>query len=61
MRECNSVRGDGIPRVPRPPNLILPKRKKGTEKVTMLGVTLRMTMTLAGSSGMSLDDMLRDG
>lgn len=45
--------------VPRPPTFILPKRQKGTESVVMtLGTTSRMTMTLAGSDGTSLEDML---
>jgi hypothetical protein len=40
--------------VPRPPILRWPKRRKGTLRVVMLGVTSRMTMTFAGSEGMSL-------
>jgi hypothetical protein len=36
----------------------LPKRRKGTEKVTTLGVTSRMTMTSSGFWGMSFDDMI---
>jgi hypothetical protein len=45
--------------VPRPPTFILPKRQKGTESVVItLGTTSRMTMTLAGSDGTSLEDML---
>ena len=44
--------------MPRPPILMEPKRAKGTEKVAMLGVTLRITMTSAGFQGMSLDDMM---
>jgi hypothetical protein len=48
-----------IPIVPRPPTFILPKRQKGTDNVVMtLGTTSRMTMTLAGSEGTSLEDML---
>lgn len=44
--------------VPRPPTLILPNREKGTESVVMmLGTTSRMTMTLAGSDGMSFEDI----
>jgi hypothetical protein len=35
----------------------LPKRRKGTEKVTTFVVTSRMTMTSSGFGGMSLDDM----
>lgn len=46
--------------VPRPPTLTVPNREKGTERVTMLGVTLRMTMTSAGFHGMSLEVMLAD-
>lgn len=38
--------------------LILPKRAKGTERVTMSGVMLRITMTLSGFEGMSLLDMV---
>ena len=37
-----------IPRVPRPPNLINPNRLNGTEKVTMLGVTCLIAITLEG-------------
>jgi hypothetical protein len=47
-----------IPRVPLPPMLILPKREKGTERVMMSGVMLRMTMTFSGFEGMSLLVML---
>lgn len=36
----------------------LPKRRKGTEKVTTLGVTSRMTSTSSGFGGMSLDDII---
>jgi hypothetical protein len=39
--------------VPRPPILRWPKRRKGTLRVVILGVTSRITMTLAGSEGMS--------
>jgi len=44
--------------VPRPPMGNFPKRRKGTEKVTTLGVTSRMTMTSSGFWGMSLEDMV---
>jgi hypothetical protein len=51
-----------IPMVPRPPTFILPNRQKGTDRVVMtLGTTSRMTMTLAGSEGTSLEDMLWEG
>lgn len=43
--EVTSYEWKSIPRVPRPPILTFPNREKGTEKVAMLGVTLRMTMT----------------
>ena len=46
--------------MPRPPILTLPKRENGTEKVAMLGVTLRMTMRSAGLEGISEADMLYD-
>lgn len=46
-REC-------VPRVALPPSFILPKRRKGTERVTISGVTLRITMTFSGLEGMSL-------
>jgi hypothetical protein len=36
---------------------IRPNRANGTENVTMLGVTLRMTITSDGFAGMSFDDM----
>jgi hypothetical protein len=39
--------------VPRPPILRWPKRRKGTPRVVTLGVTSRITMTLAGSEGMN--------
>jgi hypothetical protein len=35
----------------------LPKRRKGTEKVTTFDVTSRMTKTSSGFGGSSLDDM----
>lgn len=44
--------------VPRPPTLIRPKRSKGAEQVVMLGESWRMTITLDGSAGMSLDVMV---
>jgi len=47
--------GGGEPMVPLPPNLKRPKRAKGAEQMVMLGVSLRMTITLEGSGGMSLD------
>ncbi len=47
-----------VPMVPRPPIFILPKRRKGAEQVTMLGVTWRMTITLEGSWGMSFSLMV---
>jgi hypothetical protein len=36
----------------------MPKRLKGTLRVTMLGVTSRMTITSDGLAGMSLEDMV---
>ena len=36
----------------------MPKRRNGTESVTTLGVTSRMTMTSDGLDGTSLDDMV---
>lgn len=44
--------------VPRPPMGILLKRRKGTESVTMLGVTSRMTMTSEGLEGIRASDMM---
>ena len=44
--------------VPRPPTFSLPNRRNGAEHVVMLGVTWRITITLEGSEGMSLDVML---
>jgi len=41
--------------VPLPPTLKRPKRAKGAEQMVMLGVSLRMTITLEGSGGISLD------
>lgn len=46
-------------KVARPPILRVPKREKGTEKVVMLGVRSRMTMTSAGFWGMSFEDIAR--
>jgi len=43
-----------LPSVPLPPSFILPKRRKGTDSVTMSGVTWRITMTFSGLDGMSL-------
>ena len=40
-------------RVARPPILRRPKRRKGTERVEMVGVRSRITITLEGSEGMS--------
>lgn len=37
---------------------IVPNLLNGTENVTTFGVTLRITMTLAGSVGISLEDIL---
>lgn len=48
-----------IPIVARPPNLIMPNRKKGTESVVIFGVKSRITMTFSGSEGTSLSDMVR--
>ena len=44
-----------VPMVPRPPTLNRPKRLKGAEQVVMLGVTLRITITDAGSGCTSLE------
>lgn len=44
--------------VPRPPTLRRPNRRKGAEHVVMLGVTCRITITLDGSEGTSLDVMV---
>lgn len=46
------------PKVPRPPMGIVPSLLKGTENVTTFGVTSRITMTFAGSAGISLEDIL---
>lgn len=43
-----------LTRVPRPPIFIKPKRLKGALNVVIEGVTSRMTVTLAGSEGISL-------
>ena len=48
-----------IPIVPLPPTLIRPKRAKGAEQMVMLGEILRITITLAGSEGMSFDVIMR--
>ena len=53
-----SALGMYAPIVPRPPTLKWPNRAKGAEQVTMLGVTLRMTITSDGFDGTNLDDML---
>lgn len=45
--------------VPLPPTLKRPKRANGAEQMVMFGVSLRMTITLEGSEGMSLDVMMR--
>ncbi len=44
--------------MPRPPTLRRPKRMKGAEQVITSGVIWRITMTLDGSEGMSLDVMV---
>lgn len=46
------------PMVPRPPTRRTPKRENGVDKVVMLGVMLRMTMTWDGFAGMSFDVMV---
>lgn len=46
-----------LPNVPRPPILILPNLANGTEKVTMFGVMLRMTITSSGLEGTSCEDI----
>lgn len=48
----------GLPKVPRPPIGIVPNLLNGTEKVTTFGVTLRITITLAGSAGINFEDIL---
>lgn len=53
-----TIRNSYSPTVPLPPTGIIPKRLNGTENVTTLGVTSRITMTSAGLAGMSLFDML---
>ena len=52
--ECNLLM------VPRPPTRTMPNRANGTETVTTLGVTVRMTATSEGLEGMSLEDMVSD-
>lgn len=44
--------------MPRPPTLNFPNRLNGDEQATMLGVSLRITITLDGSEGMSLEVMV---
>jgi hypothetical protein len=46
-----------IPMVARPPTLISPNRRNGTESVVMPGTTSRITMTASGFAGTSLDDI----
>lgn len=55
---CENIEKSDIPIVALPPNLIIPKRKKGTESVVTFGVTSRITMTFSGSEGTSLSDIL---
>lgn len=50
-------KGGNLPIVPRPPTRKRPKRAKGTERVVMLGVMSRMTITAEGLLGTSLDVM----
>ena len=45
------------PIVPRPPMLKRPNRANGAEQVVIFGVTFRITITLAGSDGMSFEVM----
>lgn len=40
---------------------MVPNREKGTEKVAMFGVMLRMTIRSAGFEGINFDDMLALG
>ena len=44
--------------VPRPPIFRRPKRRKGAEHVVILGETCRITITLDGSEGISLEVMI---
>jgi hypothetical protein len=45
--------------VPLPPTFMRPNRQNGTESVvTTRGTTSRITITLTGSDGTSLEDML---
>ena len=44
--------------VPRLPILMRPKRKNGAEQMVMLGETWRITITLDGSEGISLEVIL---
>lgn len=47
-----------LPKVPRPPIGIVPNLLNGTENVITFGVTSRITMTFAGSAGISFEDIL---
>lgn len=42
-----------LPKVPRPPNRIMPNRANGRLMVTMFGVTFRMTISSEGLVGKS--------
>lgn len=58
IQEPNQIHAKNLPTVPRPPIGIDPNLLNGTENVTTFDVTLRITMTLAGSAGISFEDIL---
>ena len=62
LREKCDVGGEAgsIPIVALPPTLILPKRRKGVERMVMLGESLRITITSDGLEGMSLEVIVGD-
>ena len=49
-----------IPIVARPPTFILPKRRKGVERVVRPGESSRITITSDGLAGMSFDVIVLD-
>jgi len=55
MFNCAREEEDDEPIVPRPPTRSWPKRRNGRDRVTMFGVTLRMTITSEGFAGTSLE------
>jgi len=58
MFECDLECHGYLPTVPLPPIFKMPNLKNGTDNVRISGVTFRITMTLSGCGGTSLEVIL---